>query len=228
MIARFSTPRLVFAGSVAALAIGVTPQADAAAILQGDVTTNLSGSFFVDEAAVGGTDVTTTNANSPRNIGPRNWDLDSSGVIDAGDLVAGTVTVTGLGFASNGSSVNNTATSINIEFIYLGADGALGGGDDVSLGNETVTHAWSTAGEYYVTFDTPLSAAIDGSNNKFMTVLNTNGTGNLVTKAAALQFEDFQGPKLSVAGSFAPVPEPSSMALLALGGLACLRRRRGA
>lgn len=212
--------------AVGAIGFGSAGFTGAATIVQGDVTANLAGSFFVDDAVVGGSDVITTNGNSPRNIGPRNWDIDSSGTIDAGDLQAGILTINGIGFASNASTVNNSATSITFGFIYLGADGVLGGGDDVNLGSETVGRNFIGAGEYYVNFDNPIVGAIDGANNKFIVTIDTNGTGNLVTKSAnSLAFETFSGPKLSISGSF--VPEPSSLALIGLGAVALMRRRRG-
>ncbi|MGJ8655802.1 MAG: PEP-CTERM sorting domain-containing protein [Akkermansiaceae bacterium] len=210
--------------TIAILTLTLAGSGHAATMVKGDVTTGLTGSFFVDDAATGGTDTSTTGS---RNIGPRFWDLDSSGTIDAGDLVAGTISVTGFGFASNANASSNTATSLIIQFTYLGEDGVAGGGDDVSLGSETVTKEFSNNGEYFVNFDNPLTAAIDGLNNKFMVNINTNGSGNVVTKSEnTLDFESFTGPKLSVAGTFTPVPEPSSTALFGLGGLAVLLRRR--
>lgn len=214
--------------AVAAAAVLLATNAQAAVIAAGDVTTSIGPNLFVDDARPGGNDIQTTNGNSPRNIGPRFWDLDYSGAIDAGDLVAGTVTVTGFGFASNANATQNSATSVSLEFIYLGLDGALGGGDDVSLGSETVSKTFAGAGEYFVNFDTPLSAAIDGLNNKFMVVADTNGTGAFVIKAQPLQFETFDGPKLSVAGTFVAVPEPASLALLGAGSLMIAGRRRRA
>lgn len=217
--------------AIVAGAFAMAGGANAATIVNGDVTASLTGDFFVDDAVTGGGDNTTQESGTnPRTIGPRFWDLDSSGTIDAGDLVAGTVTVTGFGFASSGTATANDATSVTLEFLYLGLDGLVGGGDDVSLGSETVGYNHTGAGEYFVNFETSLSASIDGANNKFATILTVNDTDggldeSLRIKTNPLQFESFSGPKLSVTGSFTPVPEPGSFAFLCIGGLALLRRR---
>ncbi|TWU22709.1 beta strand repeat-containing protein [Bythopirellula polymerisocia] len=215
MLTRFRVFSALVIFGAGALLHSVSP-AQAETIVTGDVTTSLLGSFFVDDAATGGTDVTTTNPNS-RTIGPRFWDLNSNGVID--DVgTAGMLTINGFGFASNASAANNTATSIDLEFVYLGQDQVVGF-DDVTLGTRTVGYTYSGAGQYFVNFDTPISSMIDGLGQTFNVIVSVNDSlGNILFKSAALQFETFNGPKLSVSGSFVPSgPIPAEWAIDASG-----------
>lgn len=190
---------------VAVIGLSWSSLAAAQTIVNGDVTTNLNGTFFVDDAVTGGNDVTTNDNSSPRNIGPRFWDLDGNGQLD--DVgVPGTVTVEGFGFATSGTASANDATSVDLTFIYLGADQILSG-DDVTLGTRTVGYNHTGAGEYFINFSSPISGAIDGLGQKFLlqlTVndLDPNNQESIRFKAQSLMFETFSGPKLSVSGGF--------------------------
>jgi hypothetical protein len=81
------------------------------------------------------------------------------------------------------------------------------------------------AGTYYVNFDTALSASIDGLNENFLITLTPTG-GNFRFKTTSTTNLTFAAAKLSVAGSYAPVPEPASVFALGAAGVAMLLRRR--
>lgn len=196
-----------FFGVVISITLLLQPSAStrAASIENGDVTTSLAGNLFVDDAVTGGSDVTTNDDSSPRTIGPRFWDLNSNGAIDDVGL-EGTLTIDGFGFASSGTASANDATSIDLTFVYLGED-EVTSVDDVILGTRTVDYNHVGAGEYFVNFDSPISSLIDGLGQAFNVLVTANDLDGALQesirfKSAALQFETFNGPKLSVSGSF--------------------------
>lgn len=196
----------------------------AAIIVAGNVTTVLGPNFFIDNAATGGSDFTVNQPNSAvftRSFGTLNVGAEGS-----------TINISGIGWASLNSAASNDASFATVGITYLGADGIFGGGDDVLIG--TVTNAYTFAGsgtEYVWSFDTPLTATIDGLNNLFRIVITpSNGTSN-----GSLSFKttDASNPgtaanaKLSVAGtSLAVVPEPSAALLGGVALLTLLVRRR--
>ena len=205
--------------------------AQSAVITAGSPTTGLvpptgpAGSvLFLDNASIGGGD--TNNSITPLTT-IRSLDLNGAAGAPG---IGGTVSVTGFGFAVPGPGnprSNNTAASMTFGFTYLGLDGVVGGGDDVVLGT-TSAIVWAAdlpaAGTHYVNFDAPLSAAIDGMNENFLiTFTPTGGNFRFKTTTGTLM----ANAKFSVAGSFAPIPEPASVAAIA-GGLTLVARRRRA
>ena len=197
--------------------------ANAATISSGDVTTNLDGTLFVDDAAPGGTDATKHDGD-PFNP-QRNFDLNGDGLIGAPG-VPGTITIQGFGFATSGATAANDAASVTLTFTYLGANENVGGGDDIVIGTETVNYDFTVGGEYFVNLDTDPSAFIDGLGDRFRISISPDDLDGGLQESlrikqvgpGGLMFETGGGIKFSVSGTFVPVPEPTS-ALLVLSGL---------
>ena len=189
-----------FVGFVTALCfliILASKRVDAAAFVKADVTTLLGPSFFVDDAAAGGTDVTTSQPASGTYV------RTFGGLLTANQGTT-TVNLTGLGFAANSAAASNDATSVILAFTYLGADGVAGGGDDVVIGSTTVSFNYISAGEYACVFDTPLTATLNITATKFQIVVtpsNAGGTGSVNFKIGTLAYETFTGARLSVSGT---------------------------
>ncbi|MFN3167902.1 MAG: PEP-CTERM sorting domain-containing protein [Phycisphaeraceae bacterium] len=196
-----------------AAALGLAGSAHAATIVKGDATADLGPAFFLDNAAVGGSDVTT---NEPNTLLKK----EDFGVLNVGP--GGTlVSITGVAWASP-NFTNTDAETVTISIRYLGADGSGGGGDDVLIGTVTDSLTFNGAGEYVWQFDAPISNTIDGLNNQFRLEIspqNTAGNGSM-------RFKSQNGVKFSVAGTSTAVPEPGSLALLGVGALFVARRRR--
>lgn len=170
----------------------------AAAVSPGDVTATLRPAFFVDDALIGGSDVTITQPTVQAYI------RSFAGLLNANQGVT-PVTITGFGFAANGNATNNNATGLAVTFTYLGADEAVGGGDDVLVGSATGTYAYGSvaaAGEYVLKFDTPLAATLDITGVRFLIQVAPTGSGGKITfKSDALTYETASGPKFSVSGT---------------------------
>jgi hypothetical protein len=151
-------------------------------IITGDVTAALGPDFFIDDAATGGDDTTAELIDFDRDLGPLTRGESGSEII-----------FPGIGWAS--SSAGTTATQATITITYLGADGIVGGGDDLLFGSRTDLLSYAGAGEYFWLFSTPLSAMIDSANSIFRITVSTNGTGTIRFKG------DEGNVKLSVAGT---------------------------
>ena len=192
-------PSLVLLSLTAAVGAG------AATIQFGDVTSGLTGTLYVDEAATGGGDFTLhddggTNGDGRASVGIRPFDYGN---------VPGTITITGFGFATSAATAANDATSINLEFYYLGADGEADivddpEPDDVLIGIvENITYAHVDAGEYYVNFgEESVSAQIDGANNLFRVWMKVNNVDAGLQESIRFKTTTGVGSKISVAGSF--------------------------
>ncbi|MEO1498789.1 MAG: hypothetical protein AAFV43_16715 [Planctomycetota bacterium] len=220
---------------------GAVATADAATIATGDVTANLDGQLFYDDARTGGGD-TTYNEGSVNNI-QRYLDFDLDGLITDPPGVEGTVTIEGFGFATSAAAAANDATEIDLSFVYLGADENPGTpGDNVVIGTERVGYNHTGGGEYFVNFDTDLSAVIDGLGSRFRVVIEVVDNDPQVVESIRFknrptnehsffgQASNHSGPMLSISGTFVPtIPEPSSAAaailITAFGGVASRRRR---
>jgi autotransporter-associated beta strand protein len=174
--------------------------ARAATIETGNVTTSLGPTFFVDDAANGGTD---TDIHEPTVAA---YNRNFSGLINRNQGPT-RLTLTGFGFAAHTSAAANDATSVAVTFTYLGADETLGGSDDIVIGTATGTYNFTAGGEYVFAFDTPLTADLTITGTRFhIQIAPTNSTnhGSLKLKTAALSYETSNGPRLSVAGFIAP------------------------
>ncbi len=202
-----------------ALVAAATMQTQASTIATNDVTLTLGPNFFFDSASIGGGDITAAST--------------LSFVRDFGILSGSpsTVSITGLGFAASGSGVTALYTTATISF--LGANNAVGGGDDVLFGTVGDSLAYTGAGEYAWSFTSPLLQSINPNVtlNNFQIVFKGYTDNTLVTPAN-LRFKTTTGTalsavKLSVAGTSVVVPEPSTLALVGLGiaGLLGFRRK---
>lgn len=211
----FSVLGLTLASSQAATIVGVGTSLGSA----------LGTDFFFNTAATGGTDFGVNQPNSAvflRSFGSLNVGVGGS-----------TINISGIAWASLNNAGANDATSATVGITYLGADGVVGGGDDVGFGNLTDNFTFAGAANVYAwSFDTPFSATIDGLNNLFRIVVTPandtlNGSLSFKTTTASPGPGFASTTKLSVAGtSVAVVPEPSAALLGGLGLLALLRRRR--
>ena len=182
------------------IANGVT--ARAATIGTGDVTSALGPTFFVDDALIGGTDLTITQPTVAI------YNRSFAGLLNSNQGLS-RVTLTGFGFASSTAAANNTATTLTVTFTYLGADEAVGGGDDVVMGSAagTYVHNTTTSGEYVFAFDTPITANLNVTGVRFQIQVapsNATSNGKVLFKTAALTYETTTGPKFSVSGIVAP------------------------
>tara|TARA_B110000908_G_scaffold103320_1_gene121696 strand:+ start:2022 stop:2693 length:672 start_codon:yes stop_codon:yes gene_type:complete len=196
------------------------------------LTTNggAGSTLFADVAATGGSDVNVTaGAVSPFAA----ILLDGSSSWNIGE----TVSITG--FAMPLVDVS-TATGT---FTFDIRQGAGGGGASftsglASLGAATATFTTGgTTSAYYTNFDTPVTFVADANSTSI--VINWSSTGAIRYKKQTSGSNlpqvnygngNFVGTddavRVSVAGSVTPVPEPSSTALIGLGGLALMLRRR--
>ncbi|MFT5905884.1 MAG: hypothetical protein ACI9E1_001489 [Cryomorphaceae bacterium] len=183
--------------------------------------------LFEDTAATGGGDVTDAGTAAFHSV-----------LLTGSWSIGDTVTITGVALPLR----TNTATgSITFDIRQgLGGTGASAAGGLASLGTATAsfTAGAGTSG-YYVNFDTAVSFVADANSttiginfandggdmsykineNVGLTRYNYNN-GNLVGSVST------DSMRFSVAGSVVPVPEPSSTALLGLGGLFLILRRR--
>jgi hypothetical protein len=187
-----------------------TPAVLRAAIIQaGDVTNALGPTFFVDDAGSGGTDI---DIHQPTvAVFNRNF----SGLLTRNQGPT-RVTLTGFGFGTHTSTTANDASSLAVTVTYLGADGLLGGGDDVAIGTATGSLNFTVGGEYVFAFDSPLTADLMVTGNRFRIQLapsNETGSGSLKLKSAALAYEATEGARLSVAGVVAPLIAPQRVNL---------------
>jgi len=168
-----------------------------ASIVKADVTTLLGPTFFVDDAAPGGSDALVNQPDSGTYV-------RSFARLLTANQGTTTVNITGLGFATSSSTSSNDATSVIVAFTYLGADGVAGGGDDVVVGSTTVGFNYISAGEYACVFDTPLTATLNITATKFQIVVtpsNAGETGSINFKIGTLAYDGISGARLSVAGT---------------------------
>ena len=184
----YLTILLLFAGALSA---------HGGTFVKADVTTLLGRTFFVDDAAIGGADETIIQPNAG------NYIRSFSGLLSTNQGPT-TVTITGLGFASFVQATNNNASNIVVSITYLGADGEVGGGDDVYLGTRTNHYSYAANGEYAARFDPPLVAELDITDVKFLITIaptTPDGDGRVSFKLGHIPFDGLtDSPKLSVAG----------------------------
>jgi hypothetical protein len=167
----------------------------AADIVTGDITSALGPDFFFDSASPGGgTDFNSNNPSFNRSFGTLN---NGTGGAE--------ITITGIGWAS--SAGGTTATSVTVTITYLGADQAVGGGDDILVGSVTDNLVFTAAGEYVWDFDTPLVAQIDGLGNWFQIAVSANGNIRYKTFPNTSGVDNV---KLSVAGTSTPLFLPDA------------------
>lgn len=207
-------PRTIRRVAILCAALISPATTSAATIEAGDVTSALGPSFFIDEAANGGTD---TDINQP---GAASFDRSFSGLLTRNQGPT-RVTLTGIGFATHTSATANDATSVTATLTYLGADEAINGGDDVVIGSATGSFAFkdpllNPSAEYAFAFDTPLVSDLNITGTRFrirIAPFNAAGNGSLKLKAVAPAYDAAFGAKLSVAGLASPVISPQRVNL---------------
>ncbi len=149
------------------------------------LTTLLGPTFFVGDAATSGTDTTINQPTTGSYI--RTFGNQLTANQETTEL-----RITGLGFATSTASASNNAKSLMVSFTYLGADGAVGGGDDIVIGSTTGDYVYASNGEYSCDFDTPLSATLNITALKFqisVTPTNLAGSGSVLFKVGTVPFE---------------------------------------
>ncbi|MFK7910751.1 MAG: PEP-CTERM sorting domain-containing protein [Akkermansiaceae bacterium] len=188
--------------------------------------------LFADAAATGGSDVNVTGGV----VSPfASVLLNGSSSWSVGE----TVSITGFAIPLVDGP---TATGVFTFDIRQGAGGVGASGTSglASLGTADATYTTgSGTAAYYVNFDTPVSFIADANSTSI--VINWSSTGAIRYKKEGAPGAgrlpqvnygngNFVGGddtvRVSVAGSVTPVPEPSSAALLSLGGLALVLRRK--
>lgn len=196
--------------SVVLLALSTGLPAQNGSFQTGDVTSLLGPGFFVDDTALGGSD---TDINQPT-VASFTRRFNGLLVPNQGPT---RLAITGFGFATHTSASANDATSVAVTFTYLGADEAVGGGDDVPLGTSTGSFAFVTGAEYAFAFNDPLLAELDITGTRFRIEVaprNASNNGSLKLKSGALASEPaVSGARLSVAGATAPLVNPGRLNL---------------
>ncbi|MCA9234416.1 MAG: autotransporter-associated beta strand repeat-containing protein [Planctomycetales bacterium] len=198
------------------------PGAVAATIVPGDVTDyfgnqnaapdagDAAGLLF-DEARTGGGDTAAAAAFSPARILDGVSGVNNNWATGLSPGLAGAVTFTGLGFPLRGGT---TATTMDLTISYLGADGVLGGIDDVVVGTVSNELSFSVTSEYVWEFDTPLSFDWDGLATNFrFEISGSDGAGNPLdlrfkSRPVGESPSGQGGIPLSVGGSFVPAGGP--------------------
>ena len=197
-----SPHHLILSLGASLLALAAPAKLVAANIVEGDVTSVLGPTFFVDDTTLGGTDTDINHGATASFVRLFNGLLTPN----QGPT---RVTLTGFGFATHTSTTANDATTVAVTFTYLGADGIIGGGNDVSIGTATGTFIFSGGKEYVFAFDTPLTADLTITGTRFRIQVAPIKTGTidvptdiaLKLKTGALASEpSVTSAKLSVAG----------------------------
>ena len=206
--------RIIPAFAISSFALTVPSTLCAANIVEGDVTNVLGPTFFVDDVTGGGSDT----------------DIGHGSVAYFARQFNGLLTphqgptrivLTGFGFFTHTEPTANDATTVAVTFTYLGADGAINGGDDVSIGTASGSFTFSGGKEYVFTFDTPLVANLNITATRFLiqvapTIANYSGPANtaLKLKTGPLASEpSVSSAKLSVAGVSTPLIIPQRVNL---------------
>ena len=213
-LSRFFHRRLTLAAGIPLLALAAAGSVQAATMQAGNVTTALGPTFFVDDAANGGSDTDIHQDTT----GPINFDRNFNGQLTPNQGPT-RVSLTGFGFATHTSA--NDATAVAVTITYLGQDEAINGGDDVVVGTATGEFVFTPSAsnpdaEYVLVFDTPLTADLNVTGTRFRIRLapsNLGGNGSLKLKSGALAYETLSGAKLSVAGVSSPRINPQRVNL---------------
>lgn len=210
---RFS--KTLVAGFAAVGLVGVGTSAHSAAFVAGADPTTTFDNLLLDDARTGGGDTSTQTSFGPS----RYLDFETgNGPLD--------ITINGIGFTPRGGT-STVEETITVTVTYFGADDNFGAtADNLVLGSQTATLQYGgSVATYSVIFDDPITGTIDGENNRFQFLIQS--TGNLRLKSTNATTPSVSGQTglwLSVGGT--AVPEPGSLALLGLGSLLIVRRRR--
>lgn len=172
-----------------------------------------TGTLLDDVTASGGGDsATVSSANLDRNLS-----------ITTG-AAPQTLTIEGISFNLRGGT-STTEQTVSVEIIYFGNDGSFNStADNVNVGTATATLTFVATDQYTAVFDTPLESTFVATDNRFRFNISSTGSLRFKTFTTSESPSGQGGVKVSVGGT--SIPEPGSMALMGLGGLLILARRR--
>ncbi|MEM9754057.1 MAG: PEP-CTERM sorting domain-containing protein [Planctomycetota bacterium] len=201
-------------GLIVAAAIGLAGHANADFVKGLDPTTAFADLLLDDVTPSTGQDSATATVFNP-----------GRALAITTDTGPQTVTITGVAFNFRGGT-STAEEDVTVTVTYFGDDGNVGAAaDNIEFGSRVGKLQFDGTDEYTFVFDTPMVGVIPAGDDRFRISISSTGNMRHKTWNPTQSPSGQNGLKVSVGGT--SVPEPASMALVGLGGLLMVQRRRG-